>query len=269
MKMATFRVALAAFTVNLAAIHAADAGWETAAQRPPRDVRVEVNARGSCKGLRVGDTVVPWMFQQLAPLVDGTSTESVGKTQRVHRFVPEPNGLRWTQTITNTGSSPIAVRSKFLWKMGPGGERPTSIPGGGAGLPLEIGVFAASDVGVSVILPPDEALWNVMDRRLDPGQSITFTALIRVHEADWRPGVAWVAREYPEYMNPPNPRVHQIVGGGAYSSSWDIPAPAASLAMGFRFNWKASFDFPAMGMFVAPSPVDVNTTWKDIRGRDT
>jgi hypothetical protein len=107
------------------------------------------------------------------------------------------------------------------------------------------------------------------DRRLDPGQSITFTALVRVHEADWRTGVAWVVKEYPEYFNPPNPRVHQIAGGGAYSTSWDIPNSAAALAMGFRMNWKASFDFVGMGMYVAPSPLDVNTTWKNIRGGDT
>jgi hypothetical protein len=201
-------------------------------------------------------------------IIDGTATQTGGDYKLVHRFTPEPNGLRWTQTITNTRTNAIAVGPQFFWRMGQGGERPAVVPASGSHLPIEIGVFPASDIGVSVIQPPEEAIWKLGQRRLDPGQSITFTALVRVHEADWRPGVALLVQEYPEYFNPPNPRVHQIAGGGAYSTSWETPDPAASLAMGFRCNWKASFDLAGFGMYVAPTPVDVNTTWKDIRGND-
>jgi hypothetical protein len=93
--------------------------------------------------------------------------------------------------------------------------------------------------------------------------------LIRVHEADWRPGVAALVAACPEHMNPPNPRVYQVAGGGAYSNYQGVPDVEKCLRMGFRVNWNARFDFAALGMYVAPSPVSVETTWKDIRGRDT
>jgi hypothetical protein len=76
------------------------------------------------------------------------------------------------------------------------------------------------------------------------------------HEADWRGGLGWMVRRYPEYFNPPNPGVDEIAGLGAYSN-WEGDLDAARLRqMGFRLNWKASYDFPYMGMFLPPIPDD-------------
>lgn len=224
-------------------------------------LRLEVDDQGRCAGLRVRDTVVPWV-PDLPKIVGDTTTTKDQWREVVQRFLPEAYGLRWTQTIKNIATNAIGVGPQF---SATGGE---GKPWLARGLPLEIRMFPKNDIGVSLIQHPDEVIWSG-NRRLDPGQSITFTALIRVHEADWRPGMAALVAAYPEFMNPPNPRVHQVAGGGAYSNSEKVPDVEKALTMGYRVNWKASFDFPAIGMFVAPSPVDVNTTWKNIRGQDT
>ncbi|MEW6071344.1 MAG: hypothetical protein AB1726_01955 [Planctomycetota bacterium] len=62
---------------------------------------------------------------------------------------------------------------------------------------------------------------------------------------------AFVER-HPEHFDPPNPLAHAIGGGGAYSS-WEGEIDAAKLkAMAFAVNWKASMDFPYMGLFLPP-----------------
>lgn len=37
--------------------------------------------------------------------------------------------------------------------------------------------------------------------------------LIHAHAGCWRPGLGWLYKKYPEYFNPPNPRVHELEGG--------------------------------------------------------
>jgi hypothetical protein len=45
---------------------------------------------------------------------------------------------------------------------------------------------------------------------------------------------------------------HQVGGGGAYSG-WEGSIDAKKLSnMGFTMNWKASIDFPYMGLFLPP-----------------
>jgi hypothetical protein len=254
----------------------------------PAALGLEIDGEGRCTGLRVGGTILPWV-----PSVPRLDRETASATQRdkdrevVHRVLPDAHGLRWTQTIRNLTANPIGIGPAFNAQGGEG--KPWTAPG----LPLRVFMFPKEDVGVSLIQPPDEAIWNngqrkldpgqaitfaerqvqaaaiTCERKLDPGQSITFTAFIRVHEADWRPSVAALVAACPNYMNPSNPRVHQVAGGGAYSNYDEAPDAEKSLMMGFRVNWNARFDFAAIGMYVAPSPVSVDTTWTDIRGRDT
>ena len=81
------------------------------------------------------------------------------------------------------------------------------------------------------------------------------------HEADWRGGLRWMAGRYPQYFNPPNPRVDRMAGCGAYSGD-ERPIDAEKFKkMAFRINWKLSDDFPYMGMFIPPvKSVDENWT---------
>ncbi len=263
-------------TMSVAVLVALGLALAVSAAEPPKSaptpaaVGLEIDGEGRCTGLRVGGTILPWVpsdhhVHGLKFDRETASASIVDKDREiVHRVLSDAHGLRWTQTIKNLTANPIGVGPVFNVTGGEGK------PWTASGLPLRVFMFPKEDVGVSLIQPPDEAIWNrFKPRKLDPGQTITFTAFIRMHEADWRPGVAALVAAYPEHMNPPNPRVHQVAGGGAYSCHDEAPEAEKYLKMGFRVNWNARFDFAAMGMYVAPSPFSVDTTWKDIRGRDT
>ncbi len=72
------------------------------------------------------------------------------------------------------------------------------------------------------------------------------------HEADWRSGMAWLKNNYPNYFVPEEPEINNIAGGGAYSSYEGDLDTAKYRQMGFSLNWKASLDFPYMGLFIPP-----------------
>ncbi len=72
---------------------------------------------------------------------------------------------------------------------------------------------------------------------------------------------------YPEYFNPANPSADAMAGTGGYSDS-DVDFDIAKMKkMAFSVNWRASFDFPYMGMFIPP--VKSNETWTRFGGRPT
>lgn len=88
--------------------------------------------------------------------------------------------------------------------------------------------------------------------RIGAGAHVRFTMHLVPHAPRWRSALAWMIGEYPDYFSPPNPRAHDVAGLGAYSS-WQGELDAAKLKkMGFSMNWKASFDFVYMGMFLPP-----------------
>ena len=220
-----------------------------------------VDGAGACTGLRVGDKVLAWK-PGLPPLVEGRAVATQAGIETTHAITGDALGLVWRQTKVNRTSAAVAIGCHF---QADGGDKPWTAPG----LPLEIRCFPEPDAGVSLIVHPEDALWSNGNRRLEPGAAITFTALIRIHAADWRPGVAALCQAFPAWMDPTNPRIHRIVGGGAYSSSWEVPDGEKAMRLGYRCNWKASFDFPAMGVFVAPTPVSATTAWKSICGQET
>jgi len=73
------------------------------------------------------------------------------------------------------------------------------------------------------------------------------------HAADWRGGLGWMVERYPEQFNPPTALTYKVAGNAAYAEyeGNDIDA-YKFMSMGFRFNWKASFDFYTMGFFLPP-----------------
>jgi hypothetical protein len=80
---------------------------------------------------------------------------------------------------------------------------------------------------------------------------LRFAMNLYAHPADWRPALGWMARRYPQYFEPTLPAAHDIAGCGAYSSYEGALDPKFK-KMAFTVNWKSSFDFPYMGMFIAP-----------------
>jgi len=86
---------------------------------------------------------------------------------------------------------------------------------------------------------------------------VRFSLDITAHAADWRAGAGFMVRRHPAFFDPPNPLAHELSGCGAYSfHEGDLDAWKFH-GMAFRVNWKASYDFPHMGMFLAPVGDDV------------
>lgn len=137
------------------------------------------------------------------------------------------------------------------------------------------------DAGMSVVLNPGEDILDLtlnvqsdgtlaFDRlfnRISTDNVLRFSFDVIDHEADWRGGLRWMSHNYPEYFNPANPRADGMAGTGAYSDS-DVEFDVAKMKrMAFSVNWRASFDFPYMGMFIPP--VGEQEEWKRFGGRIT
>jgi len=142
-------------------------------------------------------------------------------------------------------------------------------------LPLFSVFDPASDAGVSLVLSPEDVLLNLdfavtatgqlrctrTQYRLGNNHPVKFTMHLAPHEASWRGGLRFLTARYPRYFDPPNPRVHQIAGCGAYSSGEERIDVAKFKQMALGFNWKLSDDFPYMGMFIPPVK-DADERWQ-------
>ena len=126
------------------------------------------------------------------------------------------------------------------------------------------------DLGLSTVLSVEDdiltlslvtskegsVVFNRSNYRISKERPIDLALDLVPHKADIRDGLAWMVGRYPEFFDPPNPKAHEMAGCGAYSA-YEGDLDAAKLRkMAFRINWKASFDFPYMGMFLPPVPGD-------------
>ncbi|MDD5704793.1 MAG: acetylxylan esterase [Kiritimatiellae bacterium] len=207
------------------------------------------------------------------------------------------NAAPWSAPITTRMVCPVAPGTRFWtpWILGqnmfadvsdaartsgngnPLASRP--MPAGSWNLGKETAMPLASvldekkDQGISLILSPEDTLLDValyastdgtvtfrrLSHRLGQGKNIRFAMDIVVHEADWRGGLRWMTQRYPAYFDPPNPKVTEAEGCGAYSS-WDGPVETERFRkMAFRVLWDSSFAWPFFGMFMPPE--DNWTTW--------
>jgi hypothetical protein len=142
-----------------------------------------------------------------------------------------------------------------------------------------VSVFESdADKGISVILDPDDDILDLtmqvkndgtisfrrLFNRISGKNTLKFSFDIVTHEADWRGGLRWMSNAYPEYFDPANPAADEMAGTGGYSNS-DVDFDVAKMKkMAFSVNWRASFDFPYMGMFIPPVAAD--ETWKRYGG---
>lgn len=137
------------------------------------------------------------------------------------------------------------------------------------------------DSGLSIILNPEDDIldltlqvtsdgrisFNRLFNRISSGNTLKFSYDIVTHEADLRGGLRWMSGHYPEYFNPVNPVADEMAGTGGYSDS-DVDFDVEKMKkMAFSVNWRASFDFPYMGMFIPP--VGPGETWTRFGGRPT
>ena len=106
-----------------------------------------------------------------------------------------------------------------------------------------------------------------LNHRLVNTNPICFSCDIVGHGADWRESMAWICNRYPEFFEPENP-LAQTMGGTAAYTNHDVDFDVEKMKrMAFRVNWRASFDFPYMGMFLPP--VGRNEEWTRFGGGNT
>ncbi|MBN2210932.1 MAG: chitobiase/beta-hexosaminidase C-terminal domain-containing protein [Sedimentisphaerales bacterium] len=145
-------------------------------------------------------------------------------------------------------------------------------------LPLATILTPKDDRGISLVLSPEDLILTMNMRTTRQGE-VAFSRLyhrlgesrvvhcaldIIAHKADWRGGAGWLVDRYPDYFNPENPQAHRMGGCGSYSSHANISDVERLMRMAYRVNWKASFDFPFMGMFIPPVTSDTQT-WTDYK----
>ena len=147
-------------------------------------------------------------------------------------------------------------------------------------VPLVTVLEEAEDLGLSLVQSPEDLVLDMKlnvradgqlvfsrtNHRLEIGRPVKFAMDLVAHPADWRCGLGWMVTRYTPYFEPPNQAVHQLAGCGAYSSHTEITNPGHLMRMAFRVNWKASYDFPYMGMFLPPTNSDTEE-WIDFKNQ--
>lgn len=177
---------------------------------------------------------------------------------------PQITGIGWNDPLV---AMPFADKS--MWIGAPPGEG--NYTGGDAvGIPIASILIPGGDAGLSLVLSPEDthletALTTGKDgsifltrinHRVSSAGPARFAADIVPHKGDWRAGLGWMVSRYPAYFNPPCPRADDMAGCGAYSGYEGELDVARFKKMAFRVNWKASFDFPYIGMFLPPVASD-------------
>lgn len=149
-------------------------------------------------------------------------------------------------------------------------------------IPLLTIVEPDADEGLSVVLSPEDQILDLriaMDgkgkfvfsrlfHRISAETPVRFALDLVPHEADWRGGLRWMVERYPAYFDPVLPQADHVAGTGAYSAHEAEFDTAKMKRMAFGVNWKASFDFPYMGMFLPPV-TDDQTQWTRYGGGPT
>lgn len=150
------------------------------------------------------------------------------------------------------------------------------------GIPLVTISEDTTDTGLSLVLSPEDTLLDLSlgvrssgemvfsreHHRIAAATPVRFRLDLVAHESGWRGGLRWMTANYPEFFDPNIPLAREIDGTGAYSSLETGFDTGKMRRIAFGVNWKASFDFPYMGMFIPPV-VDETRPWKRYGGGST
>ncbi len=135
-------------------------------------------------------------------------------------------------------------------------------------IPLATVVKEADDAGMSLALSPEDVLLDMtlettarggvkfsrLFRRISEQSLVDFALDLTAHEPDWRGGLRWMTERYADYFHPPLAKADELGGTAGYSSyEGDLDAEKFK-RMAFTVNWKGSFDFPYVGMYMPPVP---------------
>mgnify|MGYP001947715899 CR=1 FL=1 len=163
-----------------------------------------------------------------------------------------------------------------------GGSNPANVSHG-ISVPLAVWLNDAEDVGLSLLQSPMDFSQDMtlhtspvgavnFERtklRIGGGNTIRLHMQLVSHPADWRAGLGFMTKHYPEAFDPPNPEAHNVGGGGTYANyqGEDIsPADVQKYKdMGFTMNWSAAFPWPYIGMSLPPVDTDTEE-WDSIGG---
>lgn len=218
-------------------------------------------------------------------------------------FAPRGDGVRWTLTISDDNpawSAPVVSDLRVqlhpadrYWAAWGGGEEWSDplVPQPPRVAIREYGAFFAREGGVSLpshTLLAEKGLTMLQaidDRvfamslgadssgllrfsrshlRLGGGRIWTFHVDLIPHEPNVRSSLASIVATKPAWFEPPNPLAAEVGGAGAYSGFEGEIDRAKLHKMAFSFNWKASIDFPYMGMFLPP--VERESRWNRFAG---
>lgn len=131
-----------------------------------------------------------------------------------------------------------------------------------------LSVFVSPEDDIVSLLMKTEANGTIIFKRLfnkiSKGRTLQFSLDIVTHQNDWRSALQWFVNRYPAYVNPVNKAAAALGGTAAYSNFFDDFDAPKMKRMAFTVNWQASFDFPYMGMFLAP--VKPNEEWARLGG---
>ncbi|MHB1000086.1 MAG: NPCBM/NEW2 domain-containing protein [Armatimonadota bacterium] len=186
---------------------------------------------------------------------------------------PEPSkSLFWTtwddprKTIVYDWADPMIPQPFTDLSLTYGGTEPLRYKS--FCIPIATVIEPDRDAGISLILSPDDVpadvkltttssgsiVFSRSNLKISSSKTVRLSMDIIAHAGDWRSALGWVANRYPRYFDPVNPKVYDVSGCGAYSN-FEGPIDAGKFgAMGFGYNWKASNDYPFMGMFLPPIP---------------
>ena len=146
-------------------------------------------------------------------------------------------------------------------------------------IPIVSIVDRNTNYGVSFVLSPEDYTQDMtletsekgdikfsrMYHRIVKTNHIKFAMDIVAHKPDWRCGLDWTSNRYPDYFEPVNKIAREMYGTGAYSNHDVVFDVEKMKDMAFSVNWKASFDFPYMGMFLPP--IGNKETWTSFSGK--
>ncbi|HLJ16226.1 MAG TPA: chitobiase/beta-hexosaminidase C-terminal domain-containing protein [Bryobacteraceae bacterium] len=143
-------------------------------------------------------------------------------------------------------------------------------------IPICTIIDARAGFGFSLVQSPQDVLLDLelhttelgdlslirKNHRIGGGRAVRFDLDLLCHAPDWRAGLGWMVRRYPEFFEPANSVAYELDGCGAYSAyQGDLDISKYS-RMAFSVNWNAHFDFPYEGMFVPPvAPRESWTSW--------
>lgn len=143
-------------------------------------------------------------------------------------------------------------------------------------LPLVSFMEPKDDTAVSLMLCPEDVLLDMtlktsqkgearfsrLFHRIGGNQVLRFRMDLVSHPADPKAAIGWMHQRYKDFFVPPNSRAHEVAGTGSYSNETKFDEQKMR-NMAYSVYWRASFDFPYMGMFLPP--LKAGESWKSFR----